>query len=385
METQKADILISIIIPAYNCADYLKQSLDSLLIENLEQCEVLVVDDGSTDSTKSTAESYQNQFEHLEVLNQANRGASAARNYGIRRASGTYLFFFDADDIVYSGAIDQFKSLIAKQPKVDMFKLGYFSFKEDQFIGSDATEKCSAGAFELEGKRYIGRQLLASYYKGRIPPAPFTYLVRRSVFTEKPALVFPEQIYYEDASLFSHLLLKSRTVQFTQVSSVYYRVREGSVTNSCNDKHVTSVFEMIRLNLELQARYGFNQKLSSLSYEFGFWQISRNLMLRRESMSKVQVELLLKGLHEFVTQHFVGKYLAGYISERTKNFVLEILENLEFLSCKYNISSEKLEAILSRLQNTKCRKESLFVSKVSAYKPLERWIFPIISKLSYTS
>jgi hypothetical protein len=142
---------------------------------------------------------------------------------------------------------------------------------------------------------------------------------------------------------------------------------------------------MIRLNLELQARYGFNQKLSSLSYEFGFWQISRNLMLRRESMSKVQVELLLKGLHEFVTQHFVGKYLAGYISERTKNFVLEILENLEFLSCKYNISSEKLEAILSRLQNTKCRKESLFVSKVSAYKPLERWIFPIISKLSYTS
>ena len=67
METQKADILISIIIPAYNCADYLKQSLDSLLIENLEQCEVLVVDDGSTDSTKSTAESYQNQFEHLEV------------------------------------------------------------------------------------------------------------------------------------------------------------------------------------------------------------------------------------------------------------------------------------------------------------------------------
>ena len=87
---------LSIIIPAYNAAKYIRSTIDCALAQSLSENEVIVVDDGSTDDTIDILESYGDE---IRVIRQENRGVSAARNRGIGEARGQWLAFLDADDL----------------------------------------------------------------------------------------------------------------------------------------------------------------------------------------------------------------------------------------------------------------------------------------------
>ena len=89
---------VSVILPCYNAEKYIAQCLDSILAQTLTDIEILCVDDGSTDSTLEILRRYQAADPRVTVLVQANGGAGAARNNGLRRARGKYLSFLDADD-----------------------------------------------------------------------------------------------------------------------------------------------------------------------------------------------------------------------------------------------------------------------------------------------
>jgi glycosyltransferase involved in cell wall biosynthesis len=86
---------ISVIIPVYNCADFLAEAIESVLAQSYPASEIIVVDDGSTDDSISVAA----RFPQVRVLSQPNAGPGAARNLGIRNARGSYLAFLDADDL----------------------------------------------------------------------------------------------------------------------------------------------------------------------------------------------------------------------------------------------------------------------------------------------
>jgi len=89
--------LVSIIIPAYNAAKWISRAIDSVLAQTYPHVEVIVVDDGSTDNTDSVCRSYKNQIRYLY---QPNAGVSTARNRGIKCASGGFIGFLDADDVL---------------------------------------------------------------------------------------------------------------------------------------------------------------------------------------------------------------------------------------------------------------------------------------------
>jgi glycosyltransferase involved in cell wall biosynthesis len=88
--------LVSVIIPAYNCAAYVREAVDSALSQDYPALEVIVVDDGSTDGTGAVLESYGKE---IRLLSQENRGCAAARNAGIAHARGRYVAFLDVDDV----------------------------------------------------------------------------------------------------------------------------------------------------------------------------------------------------------------------------------------------------------------------------------------------
>ncbi len=91
--------LVSVIVPAYNAADYLEQTLKSILRQTYSNLEVLVVDDGSTDATAAIAKNFIDKDERFQLIQQENRGVAAARNYGIQVAKGEFIAPIDADDI----------------------------------------------------------------------------------------------------------------------------------------------------------------------------------------------------------------------------------------------------------------------------------------------
>ena len=95
------DTTVSVIVPAYNVEDYLPRCLDSLLAQTFRDFELILVDDGSTDTTGAICDRYGETDARVRVLHQANAGVSAARNRALEIASGAFITFVDADDTVY--------------------------------------------------------------------------------------------------------------------------------------------------------------------------------------------------------------------------------------------------------------------------------------------
>lgn len=116
----------SIIIPLYNKAKYICKSIDSVLVQSFDDFEIIVVDDGSTDDSKSIVQNHYKHLDNLSIITQTNAGPAAARNAGVKYASGDWVLFLDADDLLLPGALDIFSSLIKKNRGIDYIICNYY-------------------------------------------------------------------------------------------------------------------------------------------------------------------------------------------------------------------------------------------------------------------
>jgi glycosyltransferase involved in cell wall biosynthesis len=108
---------VSCIIPAFNCARYVGEAIDSALAQTYRPVEIIVVDDGSTDGTADVVDAYK---KHVRYLRQTNAGPAAARNYGLRVASGDFMALLDADDIWHPDKLDRQISCFRNRPELDI-------------------------------------------------------------------------------------------------------------------------------------------------------------------------------------------------------------------------------------------------------------------------
>ena len=116
------EIQLSIIIPTFNCRDYLNECLQSILTQLPSSCELLVVDDGSDDGTSGLLSGYEGKHENVRVLYREHRGASAARNAGLDAAAGTFVTFMDCDDCMREGFLSD--SLPLLEEGTDLYIFG---------------------------------------------------------------------------------------------------------------------------------------------------------------------------------------------------------------------------------------------------------------------
>lgn len=126
--TMLAKPLISVVIPAYNYAPILARAVDSVLAQLDSQCELIVINDGSTDATPAVLDDLlQRHPQQFRVVSKANGGLASVRNRGIREAGGDYLVFLDADDEMAPGALALLQQHIAQQPSTRMVIGGHIS------------------------------------------------------------------------------------------------------------------------------------------------------------------------------------------------------------------------------------------------------------------
>lgn len=122
-------VKVSIIMPTYNVEAFLPLAIDSVLNQTFKDWELLIVDDGSTDTSNTIARQYAKQDNRIKVLNKANGGLSDARNYGLERASGEFIHFFDSDDSI----VPNFYELLTEEIRNNDFIIcGYFRDIEDE-------------------------------------------------------------------------------------------------------------------------------------------------------------------------------------------------------------------------------------------------------------
>lgn len=132
--------VISVIVPVYNVSAYLPECLDSILSQDYEKLEVILIDDGSTDDSGAICDAYAQRDGRIRVIHQKNGGAAAAKNAGLRAATGEYLSFADSDDFLEPGAYAYMMSLL-KENGADIVRCAFqnrFRTRTEQWLADES-------------------------------------------------------------------------------------------------------------------------------------------------------------------------------------------------------------------------------------------------------
>ena len=247
------ETLLSIVIPAYNVERYLCACLDSVVQQDNGRIEVVLVDDGSTDGTGALCDEYGARFSFIQVYHRENGGLSAARNTGIRHATGRYVSFLDSDDRLAPGAVERIcRAAESEQPDVVITRYAT--------IGDDPAQAAVPCAYHLDGERVRalqGEALLSYVMEGRIYDWYAVLLVVRRAFLQERELWFCEGVTFEDARWTPAVLLAAAQVVYVDPVVYEYRQgRAGSITMSVSPANYESRLGVFPFFEELSRQHG---------------------------------------------------------------------------------------------------------------------------------
>jgi glycosyltransferase involved in cell wall biosynthesis len=211
---------LSVIIPSYNCGQWLERAVRSTQQGSPGPIEVMIIDDGSTDDTATLGPALAAQIEGVHYFHKQNGGLSDARNYGIERATGAYIALLDADDELFP--FDLGEALAAG---VDIIKVGMEKCTDDFRLLARRQEVCPS----MSGRDYLRQAFLHNTFYTE----SWQYVYRRD-FLEKNRLRFKFGLLHEDNLFTIQALMAARSV--IAVPDVVYRYisREGSITTSAS-------------------------------------------------------------------------------------------------------------------------------------------------------
>ena len=199
-------------IPVYNGERFLAEAVESVLAQSVPDWELIVVDDGSLDSTARIADEYAARDVRIRVLHVPNGGMSYARNRGIEVARGEWFCFVDADDELFPDALEVLLSGVGND--VDMVIGGYVSGGESR---NASRQLPSAPRFEvMDPERVLGIAL----YQERSIHSAWAKIFSRRIFDDER---FAEGLYYEDLEFFPRACLRSGSVALTERPVYFYR------------------------------------------------------------------------------------------------------------------------------------------------------------------
>lgn len=230
-------MLLSIIIPAYNAEKYIVGCLDSCYRWTAElrpeELEVIVVDDGSTDSTPTLLQQYQADHANLRVMRQANQGQSVARNLAIDSAQGDYLYMVDADDQMM-GALPL---ATARNQKFDIIavQVMYQLENGNRRPWSHQMERWPFGQEFRTGADFVRNHNIEGLVYG--------YLFRRSLFVQHPELRFTPGIYHQDEELIFKIFTLAKAVVYTRGYTYLYYEHSGSSLNTRTEARKRKLME----------------------------------------------------------------------------------------------------------------------------------------------
>lgn len=242
----KQSVKVSIVVPAYNIMNYLQRCLDSLVEQTFQDVEIIVVNDGSTDTTKEFLDVYEKKHNRVKVIHQQNQGLGAARNRGVYESIGEYLLFVDGDDYVDLQMVERLYDA-AIESKVVIVSCQYARVDEKACIKYFSPEVQARNAKEYLHDCLTMKQSLTVCNK----------LYRRDIFI-KDGLVFENTLYHEDILFTCQLAIQQYSMKHLNEVLYYWVEREASISSSITVKHIRDrikILKIIQRNLHEKALY----------------------------------------------------------------------------------------------------------------------------------
>ena len=245
---------VSIIIPVYNVAPYIKRCLDSVVAQTFQDIECILVDDCGTDNSveivRQYIESYQGQIQFKFIHHKENLGQSAARNTGIQVATGEWLYFLDSDDSITPNCIAILLALQEKYPDAD--------FVQGNLL--DESGKISHYGFNNIPEYCDNLFLLEDLMLNRVITSVWNRLIKHSLFIENK-LYFPVGMIHEDMYWVYFFSKYVKAAAFTLIGTYIYYTTENSTMTS-----VSQSTRIKRYTSRLQASNEYLSDLLSNSY-----------------------------------------------------------------------------------------------------------------------
>ncbi len=241
--------LLSVIIPVSNVENYIGNCIESLLKQQYDNLEIILVDDGSTDNSFLVCQEYANKDTRIKLFKQEKLGVSIARNKALEYAQGEFITFVDSDDAILPETYLCALKILSKNPECDQVQ-----FPLHKKVGTPNPEIIVNHLQPIYGSE----EMIHNFIVNR----DVSWIVCNKIFKREAiaGLIFKPGFVYEDNLFVAQQLWQSKGICFSTEGAYLYYYRGGSITNTFTNKNL---LDMIKIHCEIYDTLGTSKQLST--------------------------------------------------------------------------------------------------------------------------
>ena len=329
MQDEILNPLISVIIPVYNVEEYVESCIISVINQQYNNLEIILVDDGSTDKSGEICDQFALQDARIKVFHKKNGGLSDARNYGLANSSGDYIGFVDSDDYISTELYSTLLELCLKyDSKISCAR--FDTFGEDKWNIPKETGKIEV----LSSCELLKMIIWPWLYPDKFASISVWDRLYKKDLIEQ--LIFPKGKIYEDIIYSTKAIIGADKCVYINKILYHYRLRDGSISGnnySYNEQWITDKFPIEMEQIRILQANGYHELATMAKYRslFDLFRLkywcndSKKIKLINSKISELNLSVMeiMKNLPGFKTKMktiIKVVFMAPYICWKMKNF-----------------------------------------------------------------
>ncbi len=346
-KAEKDELLMTVVVPVYNVENYLAKSLDSIIEARIDNMEILIINDGSTDNSEKIILDYQKRYPKLiRYIKQENHGLGNVRNVGLKEAKGKYIASIDSDDTIY----------------VEFFEQALKYLKEDvDIVICDWLTVTDETKFETAALDYIFNDI--NRYEGllytTIMPSACNKIVKKSLYKELDLTYIEDK--FEDLSANPFIMLRAETIKYINKPYYEYYIRSNSIMRTKPGLSMIDIIKIVNDRIDKYKDY-INVDIEKFKYYTFSWRIEEYIINQLYTIDENEIDNYIK-----------------YINENLKSIIIDMFNNSLYKNRIDNLKSLDLkEYIIKRNKAFEKGELNKFIKKVRKNSSYSKLTPPII-------
>ncbi len=293
--TDKDELLMTVVVPVYNVEKYLANSLDSIIEASIDDMEILVVNDGSTDNSEEIILKYQKMYPKLiRYIKQENHGLGNVRNVGLKEARGKYIASIDSDDTINPLFFEE--TLKYMKEDIDIIICDWLTVTDETRYETAALDYIFADINRYEGLLYT-----------TIMPSTCNKIVKKSLYEELDLTYIEDK--FEDLSTNPFVMLRAETIKYINKPYYEYYIRSNSIMRTKPGLSMIDIIKNVNERLEKYKDY-INVDIEKFKYYTFSWRIEEYVINQLYTIDEEEIDNYVK-----------------YMTTNLKNIMLDTFNN----------------------------------------------------------